>query len=291
MSSTNPSETQLNATEILQLVQQEKTATLSHLVSSVVHEINNPLGCIAGNLTYIKDYVKDLLNLIALYQEHYPDPINEITDEIDAIDLEYLIEDVPKLLSAMENGAERLHQISNALRTFARFESDHKVLFNIHDGIDSVLLMLKSRFKGTKIRSPIEVLKNYGEIPEINCYPGHFNQALSYLINNEIDALDEKAKAQPSNPEFKPTITIKTSLTSDSVILSIQDNSLGIPENAQKTIFEELLVTKPVEQGTGIGLSVSLQIIEDRHQGKIKCQSSLGIGTEFIIELPRASDS
>lgn len=291
MNSTNPSEEQLNATDILELVQQEKTATLSHLVSSVVHEINNPLGCIAGNLTYIKDYVKDLLNLIELYQEHYPDPVNEIADEIDAIDLEYLMEDVPKLLSAMENGAERLHQISNALRTFGRFESDRQVLFNIHDGIDSVLLMLKSRFKGTKIRSPIEVIKNYGDIPEINCYPGHFNQALSYLINYSINALDEKAKAQPSNPEFKPTITIKTSLTSDSVILSIQDNSLGISEEVQNTIFEALLITKPVEQGTGIGLSVSRQIIEDRHQGKIKCQSSLGMGTEFIIELPRASES
>lgn len=291
MNSTNPSEEQLNATDILELVQQEKTATLSHLVSSVVHEINNPLGCIAGNITYIKDYVKDLLNLIELYQEHYPDPVNEIADEIDAIDLEYLMEDVPKLLSAMENGAERLHQISNALRTFGRFESDRKVLFNIHDGIDSVLLMLKSRFKGTKIRSPIEVIKNYGDIPEINCYPGHFNQALSYLINYSINALDEKAKAQPSNPEFKPTITIKTSLTSDSVILSIQDNSLGISEDIQNAIFEALLITKPVEPGTGIGLSVSRQIIEDRHQGTIKCQSVLGIGTEFIIELPRSSDS
>ncbi|WP_254173091.1 histidine kinase dimerization/phospho-acceptor domain-containing protein [Planktothrix pseudagardhii] len=115
MSLTNPSEEQLNATDILELVQQEKTATLSHLVSSVVHEINNPLGCIAGNITYIKDYVKDLLNLIELYQEHYPDPVSEIADEIDAIDLEYLTEDVPKLLSAMENGAERLHQISKLL--------------------------------------------------------------------------------------------------------------------------------------------------------------------------------
>lgn len=286
MNPTNPSEAQLNVAEILELVQQEKISTLSHLVSSVVHEINNPLGCITGNITYIKDYVKDLLNLIELYQEHYPEPVAEIADEIDAVDLEYLTEDVPKLLSAMENGAQRLHQISNALRTFARFESDRKVLFNLHDGIDSVLLMVKSRCKGTKIRSPIEIIKNYGEIPEINCCPGHFNQAISYLINYQIHALDEKAKAQPSDPDFKPTITIKTSLNTDTVILSIQDNSLGLSEDVQKTIFEELLITKPVEPLTQMGLLISRQIIEDQHQGKIQCQSALGTGTEFKVELP-----
>lgn len=286
MNPTNPSEAQLNTAEILELVQQEKISTLSHLVSSVVHEINNPLGCITGNITYIKDYVKDLLNLIELYQEHYPEPVAEIADEIDAVDLEYLTEDVPKLLSAMENGAQRLHQISNALRTFARFESDRKVLFNLHDGIDSVLLMVKSRCKGTKIRSPIEIIKNYGDIPEINCCPGHFNQAISYLINYQIHALDEKAKAQPSDPDFKPTITIKTSLNPDTVILSIQDNSLGLSEDVQKTIFEELLITKPVEPLTQMGLLISRQIIEDQHQGKIQCQSALGTGTEFKVELP-----
>jgi two-component system NtrC family sensor kinase len=286
MNPTNPSEAQLNTAEILELVQQEKISTLSHLVSSVVHEINNPLGCITGNITYIKDYVKDLLNLIELYQEHYPEPVAEIADEIDAVDLEYLTEDVPKLLSAMENGAQRLHQISNALRTFARFESDRKVLFNLHDGIDSVLLMVKSRCKGTKIRSPIEIIKNYGDIPEINCCPGHFNQAISYLINYQIQALDEKAKAQPSDPDFKPTITIKTSLNPDTVILSIQDNSLGLSEDVQKTIFEELLITKPVEPLTQMGLLISRQIIEDQHQGKIQCQSALGTGTEFKVELP-----
>jgi len=231
------------------------------------------------------------LNLIELYQEYYPNPGDEITDEIDSIDLEYLIEDVPKLLAAMENGAERLHQISNSLRTFGRFEGDRQVLFNIHDGIDSVLLMLKSRFKGTKIRSPIEIIKIYGHIPEINCYPGHFNQAISYLINNSINCLDKKAGSQPSDPDFKPTITIKTDLNQDSVIISLQDNSLGLSEDVQNTIFEDLLITKPVLQGSGIGLSVSRQIIEDRHQGKIKCQSSLGVGTEFIIELPIVSDS
>ena len=286
MSPTNPSEAQLNAAEILELVQQEKISTLSHLVSSVVHEINNPLGCITGNITYIKDYVKDLLKLIELYQEHYPEPVDEIADEIDAVDLEYLTEDVPKLLSAMENGAQRLHQISNALRTFARFESDRQVLFNLHDVIDSVLLMVKSLFKGNKIRSPIEIIKSYGDIPEINCCPGHFNQAISYLINYQIHALDEKAKAQPSDPDFKPTITIKTSLNTDTVILSIQDNSLGLSEDVQKTIFQEVFITKPVEPLTQMGLLVSRQIIEDQHQGKIQCQSALGSGTEFRIELP-----
>jgi signal transduction histidine kinase len=287
MSPTKPSQEQLNTAEILELVQQEKISTLRHLVSSVVHEINNPLGCITGNITYIKDYVKDLLNLIELYQEHYPEPVAEIADEIDAVDLEYLTEDVPKLLSAMEKGSQRLLQISNGLRTFARFESDRQVLFNLHDGIDSVLLVVKSRCKGTKIRSPIEIIKNYGDIPEINCCPGHFNQAISYLINYQIQALDEKAKAQPSDPEFKPTITLKTSVNTDGVIISIQDNSLGLSEDLQKTLFEELLITKPVEPLTQMGLLISRQIIENQHQGKIQCQSSLGSGTEFIIELPR----
>ncbi len=287
MSPTKPSQEQLNTAEILELVQHEKTATLSHLVSSVVHEINNPLGCITGNITYIKDYVKDLLNLIELYQEHYPEPVAEIADEIDAVDLEYLAEDVPKLLSAMEKGSQRLLQISNGLRTFARFESDRQVLFNIHDGIDSVLLMIKSRCKGTKIRSPIEIIKNYGNIPEINCCPGHFNQAISYLINYQIHALDEKAKAQPSDPEFKPTITLKTSVDTDGVIISIQDNSLGLSEEVQNAIFEEVFITKPVEPLTQMGLLISRKIIEEQHQGKIQCQSALGSGTEFIIELPR----
>lgn len=287
MSPTNPSQEQLNTAEILELVQHEKISTLRHLVSSVVHEINNPLGCITGNITYIKDYVKDLLNLIELYQEHYPEPVAEIADEIDAVDLEYLAEDVPKLLSAMEKGSQRLLQISNGLRTFARFESDRQVLFNIHDGIDSVLLMIKSRCKGTKIRSPIEIIKNYGNIPEINCCPGHFNQAISYLINYQIHALDEKAKAQPSDPEFKPTITLKTSVDTNGVIISIQDNSLGLSEEVQNAIFEEVLITKPIEPLTQMGLLISRKIIEEQHQGKIQCQSALGSGTEFIIELPR----
>ena len=279
----------LSSSQVVEIVQREKNTLLTPLVSSLVHDINNPLGNITGNINYVKDYLKDLLGLIELYQEHYPNPVAEITDEIETIDLDYLQEDLPSILSAMEKAGERLCQISNSLRTFGRFESDRKVNFNLHDGIDSAILMIKSRLKGNKSRSNIEIIKNYGTLPEVPCYPGSLNQVFLNLINNAIEALDEKAEKQPAEPNHKPTITIKTELTTSEpsrLRILIKDNGLGIPETIQHQLFDDLFTTKSPEKNSGIGLSISRKIIEEKHQGHLNYYSTPDSGTEFIIELP-----
>lgn len=274
----------------LQLVQSEKMSALGNLVAGVAHEINNPVGFIAGNLQPAIDYVKDLLYLIDLYQQHYPEPVEEIAEEIENLDLEYIRADLPKLISSMREGVQRIRSISTSLRTFSRADSDRKVSCNIHDGIDSTILILKHRLKANEIRPEIQVIKDYGKLPEIECFSGQLNQVFMNLLANAIDALEEFNTGRSlddimANPN---QITIQTQLTEDEkhAIIKIQDNGLGISEPIKQKIFEHLYTTKPVGKGTGLGLSIARQIIIEKHGGQLEVNSIFGQGAEFIITIP-----
>lgn len=273
----------------VQLVQQEKLSALGELVAGVAHEINNPLGCIVGNVNAAEDYINDLLEIIALYAEKFPQPGAEIEDKLEEIDLDYLREDLPKLIGAMKDGGERITAISKSLRIFSRADSDVKQDFNIHDGIDSTVMILRHRLKANNSRPEIKVIAKYGNLPEIKCFPGQLNQVFINLLANAIDAIDEgnqgltyaEIQAQSNH------IIIKTELSpQQQVVIRIQDNGKGMNEEVKKRIFDRLFTTKGVGKGTGLGLAIAHQIIVDKHHGSIAVNSSLGAGTEFVITLP-----
>jgi len=274
-----------------QLVQTEKMSSLGQLVAGVAHEINNPVSFIYGNLRHAGEYTHDLLNLLALYQEHYPNPNPTIQAEAEEIDLDFLKTDLPKLLSSMKVGAERIQKIVLALRTFSRMDEAEVKAVNIHDGIDSTLMILQSRIKETAGHPGIAVVKHYGELPLVECYAGQLNQVFMNILSNAIDALDEfnrhrSPEALRSNPA---TITISTYQKSDGQIqIEIADNGLGMDEQVQRRLFEPFFTTKPIGKGTGLGLSISYQVVVDKHGGKLTCHSTPGKGTQFVIELPLA---
>ncbi|MEH1782098.1 MAG: ATP-binding protein [Nostoc sp.] len=271
-------------------IMQNKMSTLGSLVADVAHEINNPVGFIAGNLTPAKEYIQNLLHLINLYQQTYPKASQEIEETIQLIDLEYVRDDLPKLISSMREGTDRISNISNSLRTFSRADTEQKVLFNIHEGINSTLIILKHRLKANKIRPAIELVQDYGEFPLVECFPGQLNQVFMNLLANAIDALEEsnyglgfdEIKLNPNQ------ITIHTALTEDNnhVSIRIQDNGVGISSDVQQKMFDHLFTTKPVGKGTGLGLSIAYQIIVQKHQGTLEVNSVLGAGSEFRITIP-----
>ncbi|MGD2181300.1 trifunctional serine/threonine-protein kinase/ATP-binding protein/sensor histidine kinase [Lusitaniella coriacea] len=272
----------------LQMVQSEKMSALGNLVAGVAHEINNPVGFIAGNLQPAQDYVQDLLNLIDLYQEKYPNSDEEIKEEIEEMDLEFVREDLPKLIGSMKEGTERIRHISTSLRTFSRTDKEHKVAFNLHEGLESTLLILKHRLKGNEERPEIEIIKEYEELSEVQCFPGQLNQVFMNLIANGIDALEESNEGRSFeeiavNPN---QITIQTEATSEGVIIRIGDNGKGMPEDVTERIFEQGFTTKGVGKGTGLGLAIARQIIEEKHKGTLTCTSERGKGTTFIINIP-----
>ncbi|MEH2142858.1 hybrid sensor histidine kinase/response regulator [Nostoc sp.] len=274
----------------LQLVQSEKMSALGNLVAGVAHEINNPIGFIAGNLQPAQEYVEDLFRLIALYQQELPHPSPTLQAAIQQIDLEYLQEDLPKLIASMQEGVNRIRNISTSLRTFSRSDYDRPILFNIHEGIDSTLMILQHRLKANEFRPAIEVIKHYGEIPQIECYIGQLNQVFMNILANAIDALEEiTQKRSFANITTNPNqITISTQLTDDSqlVQLRIQDNGIGMSEEIKQRIFDHLFTTKEIGKGTGLGLAIAYQIVCQKHQGLLSVNSVLGQGTEFIITLP-----
>ena len=274
----------------LQIVQSEKMSTLGQLVAGVAHEVNNPIGFIEGNLTHAREYVEDLFSLISLYQQYYPQTVPAIQQEIEAIDFPYLQEDLPKLLESMKVGSDRIRNISTSLRTFSRSDTAEKVPFNIHEGIESTLLILKHRLKANEERPTIEVLKGYGELPDIKCFPGQLNQVFMNIIANAIDALDEASQGRPfADIAAHPNrITIRTEVSTDCrcAVVFIKDNGSGISEATQRQIFNRLFTTKAVGKGTGLGLAIAQQIVEEKHSGTLTCTSEIGKGTEFVIELP-----
>jgi predicted ATPase/signal transduction histidine kinase len=274
----------------LQLVQNEKMSALGNLVAGVAHEINNPVGFIVGNLQPAQEYVGDLFNLIDLYQEKFPEPGREIEAEIEDMDLEYLREDLPKLIGSMKEGVDRIRNISTSLRTFSRADSDRPVSFNIHDGIDSTLLILKHRLKASEFRPAIEVVKEYGKLPLLKCFPGQLNQVFMNILANAIDALEESNKGRCfSDIKARPNqITVQTvmSESKNQVLIRIKDNGTGMSGSVKENIFNHLFTTKPVGQGTGLGLSIAHQIVVEKHGGTLTVNSCLGEGSEFVISIP-----
>ncbi|SKB14298.1 putative Histidine kinase [Planktothrix sp. PCC 11201] len=274
----------------LQMVQSEKMASIGQLVAGVAHEINNPISFVLGNLSYAETAIHDLIQLIILYQNNHPETVPEIVRQIEKIDLSYLIEDLPKLMGSLKMGTERIRQISISLRTFSRGDTDQKVEFNLHEGIDSTLMILKHRLKGNSQRPEITIIKDYGDLLPINCYPGPLNQVFLNLLANAIDVLDDVTEkiSYQNHQSRPPKISIRTELSQDEqwAIIRIKDNGMGMKEDVKQKIFEHLFTTKPVGKGTGIGLSISRQIVVEKHGGKLSCFSSYGEGSEFIIEIP-----
>lgn len=295
----------------LQLIQTEKMSGLGQLMAGVAHEINNPVTFISGNITHAEMYAQDLLELVELYTEHYPQPVPAIEKQIEVIDFDFLKKDFPKLLKSMEIGAHRIRQIVLSLKNFSRVDEADRKLVDIHEGIENTLLILQHRLKPEAAN--IELIKEYGNLPFVECYPGQLNQVFMNLLNNAIDALEKsvpQVTAQPyttqvktPNPPKPKIIKISTqvagcspSQTSNSdegeeqknVIIRIADNGYGIPKDIKKRIFDPFFTTKPVGEGTGLGLSISYQIIVEKHGGQLECFSAPGEGTEFIVTIPLA---
>ena len=268
-----------------QLIQTEKMSSLGQLVAGVAHEINNPVSFIYGNINHAAEHSQALLKLIELYRQEYSDTNNPQVQELtEEIELDFLIEDLPKLLSSMKMGAERIREIVLTLRNFSRLDESDMKAVNIHEGIDSTLIILQSRLNCKADRPQIQIVKHYGILPRVECYAGQLNQVLMNILNNAIDALISQAQG---NQGFMPAIAIATeSIDSQWVKIRIKDNGPGISPSTQERIFDPFFTTKPVGQGTGLGLSISYQIVTEKHRGRLKCVSELGKGTEFLIELP-----
>ncbi len=261
-----------------QLIHTEKMSSLGHLLAGVAHEINNPVSFIYGNLTHAHNYTKNLLELVHLYQQHCPNPAPEIQKHIAAIDLDFLIEDLPKMLDSMNVGAERICQIVLSLRNFSRLDQAQMKQVDIHEGIDSTLLILQNQMKAHGKHPGIEVIKEYGDLPLVKCYPGQLNQVFMNIISNAIDALENI----PS-----PLIKIRTEVIGfQAIAVRIADNGIGMNKAVKARLFDSFFTTKPIGKGTGLGLSISHQIVVDKHGGLLRCVSEPGQGTEFWIEIP-----
>ncbi|MEG4106916.1 PAS domain S-box protein [Microcoleus sp. S13_C5] len=272
----------------MQLVQTEKMSSLGQVLAGIAHEINNPVGFVAGNLCHVRGYVLDLLEIVQVYREEYPNPPAKLQQQAEDIDLEFLAEDLPKLLNSMQTGCERIVEIIQTLRNFSRADEAKIKTADIHEGLESTLLMLNSRLKAKPNWQGIKVIKEYGELPQINCHPGQLNQVFMNVLANAIDALEESSsQAKDTGNSICPTITIQTETIDDkSILIRIKDNGLGIPEDQIVRLFDPFFTTKPVGKGTGLGLSISHQIVVEKHNGKLQCLSEPGKGTEFIIEIP-----
>lgn len=282
----------------LRLLQEEKMAALGQLVAGVAHEINNPVNFIYANLPHALHDIRDLLKLVDLYQTYTPQIIPEIQTYLEEIDWEFLKDDLPQLLHSMQVGAERILEIVQSLQVFSRRDQTESKPVNLHEGIDSTLMLLNRRLQAKSQRpdshcTDIEVIKNYSELPLIEGYAGQLNQVFMNILVNAIDAINEKiertATCQTYDSQFfTPKITICTEVTADNtqVVIRIKDNGIGMSEELHQKIFEQFFTTKPVGQGTGLGLSISRQIIINKHKGTLEVNSSPGEGSEFVITLP-----
>ena len=280
---------ELKRTQI-QMIQTEKMSSLGQLVGGIAHEINNPINFIYGNITHTSEYFQDLINLLHLYEKQYPDATPEIEDERENIDLEYLISDLPQMLSSMKMGVERIRQIVLSLRNFSRLDEADMKKVNIHEGIDSSLLLLHSRLKvNSEGTTNIEVRKEYSYLPLVECYAGQLNQVFMNLLLNSIEALEEKIKQEKvrAKKDFSPVIHIHTSIIdSDWIEIRFADNGFGMTKEIHQKAFDPFFTTKPIGSGTGMGLAISYQIIVEKHKGQFICNSVPGEGVEFVIQIP-----
>ncbi len=278
----------LKSTQV-KLVKNEKMSSLGQLVAGVAHEINNPVSFIYGNLSHLKSYTQNLLEFLQLYQKHYPNPIPEIQAKAEEIELEFLQEDLIKILESMQIGTDRIRDIVLSLRNFTRTDETGLQTVDLQTGIETTLLILQHRLKPNSDSLGIQVIKNYGKIPVVECYPSHLNQVFMNIFSNAIDALEERSKnSNGINSQNSPSLLkISTDVISDSwVKICIADNGIGFDQAIAIRLFEPFFTTKPIGKGTGLGLSISHQIIVEKHHGKIYCHSTPGQGTEFIIEIP-----
>jgi PAS domain S-box-containing protein len=299
-----------------QLVQSEKMSSLGQLVAGVAHEINNPINFIYANLAYANQYQTDLCRLLHLYQTHYPQPVAEIQAEAAEMDLNFLTEDFGRILESMRVGSNRIREIVLSLRNFSRLDEAKMKPVNIHEGIDSTLVILQSQLKERRIhksdldylRPTIAVVKDYGELPLVECYAGQLNQVFINLLTNAIDALEARCtndalqsrtalQAQSSAvsvrpPAEPPTIWIRTEyLTQEQIAIHITDNGLGVPPDLKQKLFDPFFTTKQVGEGTGLGLSISYQIVVDQHRGRLSCNSADRQGAEFVVQIPSRQPS
>ncbi len=273
-----------------QLIHTEKMSSLGQLVAGIAHEINNPVSFIYGNVEYAINYFKDLLTLIRVYQEEYPDPSPRVKQASEKMEFDFLTEDLKKLLNSMKAGAERIRNIVGGLRNFSRLDEALMKPVNIHDGIESTLMLLQPRLREENGRAEIEVIREYSQLPKVTCYASQLNQVFVNILNNAIDALRMEPGASGAGKAEKrqcPAIRIRTEMTnSDFVTVKISDNGPGMTADVQKRIFDPFFTTKPVGSGTGLGLSISYSIVVERHGGKLSCISGPGEGAEFAIEIP-----
>jgi signal transduction histidine kinase len=296
-----------------QLVQSEKMSGLGQIVAGMAHEINNPIGFIHGNIIHAQSHIEDLLNLLLLYQKHLPHPPEEIQDYLESVDLDYIKQDLPKILDSMKSGTDRIKDLVKSLRIFSRFDEAEFKKVNIHDGIDSVLMILEHQLFNTKDNLQIKIVKEYGDIPSVICYPSQLNQVFLNILTNAIDVLKKTSKflnlkamkkfflnnydthksemikiaAMVQDADDIPTILIRTELIDNNrIVITIADNGAGIPEDIHHKIFDPFFTTKPVGKGTGLGLSTSYHIIVEKHEGKLWFDSFVGEGSKFVIEIP-----
>ncbi|MEM7773633.1 MAG: ATP-binding protein, partial [Cyanobacteria bacterium P01_A01_bin.37] len=274
----------------LQLIQQEKMSALGNLVAGVAHEINNPLGFVRGNVKEFQHALKDVISCLDGYRKTFPEPGGELEELLEEVDIDFVLKDLFKMLDSMQIGCDRICSISDSLRSFSRADTESKLRASLHEGLDSTLLILKYRLKANSLRPEIKIIQEYGDLPEIDCFPGQLNQVFMNLLANAVDMFDEVAECTSYENllSVPQQITVKTQLLEqDKVVeICIADNGKGMPEEILAKIFDRQFTTKAVGKGTGLGLAIAQQIVIDTHGGDLEVRSEVGQGTEFLIRLP-----